>query len=117
MDAHEQLTVESEACFAVVGKGEDFLLIRLDDGVPLDDATTARAHQGGFAYCGVFGIKNGEICFRIARENRGAVYTMMFASVAFVRQAADRLTAIPKSKGDSVEWLTGLFDLVDARGH
>jgi hypothetical protein len=112
MDAHEQLAWDSEAgvSVAVLGKGEDFVLISLDGQI--DEAATATALAKGFSYCGVLGIKNGQAAVKCEPDSN-AVYTMMHAALAFAAQVAERLREKPK--GDAVEWLESLYRLPDTR--
>jgi hypothetical protein len=114
VDAHEQLVIESEISFAVVGKGENFILVRLDsEGAPLDEAAIENARERDFAYCGVLGVKDGNVGVQFAPDNPTALYTMMFAGLAFAHEVADRLR--PQPKGDAVEWLKALFAMKDSR--
>jgi hypothetical protein len=110
MDAHETLVVESEISVAVMGRDEDFVLIRLQGEIGED--LTSQGREKGYAYCGVLGVKGGQAGAKCA-PNPDAVYTMMRAALGFAQLFADRLKQ--KSQGDAVGWLTALFGLPDTR--
>lgn len=116
MDSHERLIVESEneSCVAVVGRGEEFLLIPLGTQPAVREARVAEAHRRDFAYCGVLGVQRGRVALEIAPENPTAARPMCFASIAFAREVADRLLPTQHT-GDSIEWLAALASLKDPR--
>jgi hypothetical protein len=45
LDAEQQLVWDSEVSVAVVGSGDEFLLIPLDSGTPISDEATDDAHR------------------------------------------------------------------------
>ena len=110
MDIQEQLVFDSEISVAVLGKGRDFVLIRLDGKV--DEAAMEEAKSKDYAYCGVLGVKDGQAGAK-CEPNPDAAYTMMHAALAFAQQVNERLTS--RAMGDSAEWLTRLFELPDTR--
>jgi hypothetical protein len=110
MDAHETLVFDSEISVAVMGRGGEFVLIRLDGGI--DEAATEDAARKGYAYCGVLGVKDGQAGAK-CEPNPDAIYTCLLASLAFAQLVADRLKQKPK--GDGAEWLARLFELPDTR--
>lgn len=57
MDAQEQLVFESEISVAVLGRGAEFVLIRLNGEI--DEDATVRAAEKGYRYCGCLGVKDG----------------------------------------------------------
>jgi hypothetical protein len=101
---------ESEISVAVLGKGGDFVLIRLDGEI--DASATDAALARGFSYCGVMGVKNGQASVR-CEPNPDAAVTMLHAALAFGTQVAERLR--PQPEGDGVEWLERLYQLPDTR--
>lgn len=116
VNEEDQLVCESEISVAVVGKGGEFVLIRLDENGDGDEALITEAAMKGYAYCGVFGAKNGEVGAK-CQPYPDAAYTMLRAAHAFARivvahafaQQAARLTP----KDDSARWLTRLTALPD----
>jgi hypothetical protein len=110
MDAHETLVFDSEISVAVLGRGAEFVLIRLNGEI--DDATTVRAIERGFRYCGCLGVKDGVPGVR-CEPDADALFTMCFAGLEFAVMVAERLKQ--KAKGEGVEWLTALFALEDPR--
>ena len=114
MDEHTQLITNSPLSVAVLGAGEDYVLIRLDaDGYPIDEASVEEAKGRGFDYCGLLAIKDGRAGVRIVEGNPGAIYTMLFAGLAFAHLVADRPQSPPT--GDAEDWLSRLFGLPDTR--
>src|SRR5258708_38538898 len=110
MDAMEQLVFDSEISVAVMGRGGEFVIVRIDGGI--DEAATEEAVRKGYAYCGCLGIKDG-VPGAKCESNPDAIYTCLLASLAFARMVCERLK--PPPKGDGVEWLTRLFVLPDTR--
>jgi hypothetical protein len=109
MDAHEQLAFDSEICMGVLGRGGDFVLVRL---APIDEEATAAALAKGFVYCGVLGVKDGQAK---CEPHPDAVYTMMLAGLEFARLVAERLRPEAQPKGDGVAWIASLYQLPDTR--
>jgi murein tripeptide amidase MpaA len=116
-ESQRQLIRESEFTVVVFGKGEDFVLLRCngDDNDYQHDLLKANdAGERGMAFCGVLALADdGQLKADISPTNPAAVYTMMFAGLAFVHLVADRLKA--QAKNDSAEWLTRLFLVPDTR--
>ena len=113
-ESQRQLILESEFTVVVLGKGEDFVLLRCNDDAS-DVAEARDAGQRGMTFCGVLALtQDGQLKADISPDNTGAVYTMKFAGLAFVHLVVDRLKSQAQPKGDAVEWLTRLFAL-DAR--
>jgi hypothetical protein len=111
-DAEDKLVFESEMAAGVLGRGEDFILVHLNDK-PLDAAVLAEATAKGFAWCGVLGLLNGKPEVQLSPENPEAARTMCFAGLAFAHIIADHMR--PQNPGDAVDWLTRLHALRDAR--
>lgn len=111
MDVQEQLVWESEVSAAVLGNGEEFVLIRLDINEECEQAAIERAISKGFVYCGVLGFKNGHAAVRCG-DDPGAIYTIAHASVAFAHVIAQHLR---RQQGDAVDWLESLHSLPDTR--
>src|SRR5882762_5011406 len=100
-ESQRQLILTSAFRVIVFGKGEDFVLLRTngtdDDS---DVAEAADAVQRGMHFCGVLALtEDGQLKADANPANPGAIYTMMFAGLAFVHLVADRLKAQPKSDG------------------
>lgn len=113
-DVEQEFVLESELAVGVLGNGEDFVLVHLNDA-PLDASVLAQATAKGFAWCGVMGIRHGKPEVRISPDNAEAVYTMCFAGLAYAHLVAEHFK--PQPKTDAVEWLTRLHALPDTRGH
>ena len=107
MDATEKLVFESEISAAVLGKGDEFVLVNLahyDQAVP--DAARAR----GYHFCGVVGLMNGRLSLEIASPDPESVRLMAFA----LREFTDMCAA--NSKPDAfADWMTKLHELPDTR--
>ena len=112
MDAQEQLAWDGEAAVAVLGRGENFVLISLDG--PIDEAVTIDALSKGYRWCGVMGVINGQAAAK-SEPGPDAVYTMMHAALAFAQRVAERLRPPKADVGDEVEWLERLYRLPDTR--
>ncbi len=116
-ESQRQLIRESEFTVVVLGKGEDFVLLRCNGNDDDSDVAEARdAGERGMRFCGVLALtQDGQLKADIDPRNISAVYTMTFARLAFVHLVADRLKQKPK--GDGVEWLTRLFVMPDTRAN
>ena len=116
-ESQRQLMLESEFTVIVFGKGEDFVLLRANgDDNDSDVSGAADAAQRGMKFCGVLALtQDGQPKADLNPDNPGAIYTMMFAGLAFVHLVADRLKSQAQPKSDSAEWLTRLFVLPDDR--
>jgi len=110
MNAQQQMVYESEFCCAVLGRGEEFLLIDLS--LPIEDASDA-ARANGLVYVGCLAVKDGKAGVR-CEPGTAAVFTMLCASMAFAQLVADRLR--PEPQGDAAAWLDALYSLPDTRG-
>ena|ERR1700733_5643235 len=78
-----------EICAAVLGKGEDFVLILL----PADERSTLAleyAAEQKLPHCGVMGFVGGK-CYAKCEPGWEAVSTMMSAAPAFARYVHERL--------------------------
>lgn len=112
MDAIAQLVWDSQISVAVLGRGNDFILIPLNEtGVPMSETLLATARDRDFVFAGVFGFINGEA--KCKSESLDALPTMCAAIPAFVEFLRERLA--PKS--DAVDWLTKLHALEDPRAN
>ena len=102
MDAQQRIAHDCDRSVAVLGKGEDFVLVPLDG--PLDAALTKRAEERGFCFCGVMGLEDG---LPVAKCEPGpdTAVTMMHAALVFAQQV----------KGPDVDWLERLWQLPDPR--
>jgi hypothetical protein len=110
LDEQEQLVCDAEISCAVIGKGGDFVLIRLDENSEGDQALTEEAAKKGYAFCGVLGVKDGQAGAKCQPEP-DAVYTMMCAALTFAQYVAAQL----KPKDDSAAWCERLHILQDPR--
>jgi hypothetical protein len=101
-DPQEQLVWESKVSAAVLGRGNEFVLIRLDGS---DLAALAEARSRDFIYCGALGIIDGQPCAECSCPD--AAFTMIAQEMA----VEGRL----RPKDDSVQWLTRLWELPDLK--
>ena len=85
LGAQARLAWDSEVFVAVVGKGEEFEFIRLDQNGEWDKAAIAEAVGKDYALCGVLGVKDGVGWVR-CQPNRDAVCTMGYVAFAFARE-------------------------------
>jgi hypothetical protein len=118
-ESQRQLIRESEFTVVVLGKGEDFVLLRANGYDNDSDVSEARdAGQRGMSFCGVLALTDdGQLKADINPANIGAVYTMTFAGLAFVHLVAERLKSQEHPKSDSAEFLERLFALPDTRAN
>jgi hypothetical protein len=107
----KQLILEAEFSAVVLGRGEEFVIVRLQCND--DDTAGQEAIAQGMRYCGVLAVKDG-IPTAEVESDPGAIYTMCFASLAFARMVVDRLHE-PQPRGDAEEWLGRLFQIPDHR--
>jgi hypothetical protein len=109
----KQLILESEFSAIVLGRGEEFVIVRLqcDD----DDATGHEAIAQGLRFCGVLAMRDGAPVAKVEPSNPGAIYTMMFAGLRFAHMVVERERPRTRTKGDSVDFLSRLFALDDPR--
>jgi hypothetical protein len=114
-ESQQQLMLESEFTVIVLGKGEDFVLLRANgDDNDSDVAEAADAAQRGMKFCGVLALtQDGEPKADLNPANPGAIYTMMFAGLAFVHLVVDRLKR--QQTDDFVRFAEGLHGLEDLR--
>lgn len=108
LDVEERLVWESEVSVAVLGRGKDFVLIRLD--VNQSDAT-ALARSRGFFYCGALGIRDGQPSAECSCPD--AAFTMMHAALSFAQEMA--MAGRLRPKDDSAAWCERLHALEDPR--
>lgn len=107
MDAQQQLVWDSEISAVVLGNGEEFVLVPLDEDTP-DSLVLAAAR--GFSFCGVLGYKDGAMSAR-PEPHPDATCAMTYASFAFAQYVAARI-----GRGDnSADWLEELWKLSDSR--
>jgi hypothetical protein len=106
-DTHEQLVFDSEISVAVLGKGEEFILVRLGKG--LDD-TSADAMDNGYSYAGVIGIKDGVPGVQ-CEPDPASMRVMVLAGLAFAGMIAEQL----KQHQMSTDFCERLFALPDPR--
>jgi hypothetical protein len=106
LDAQQkELILTSELSALVFGRGEDFVLFRLDKEEQ-DETIHQQIAERRLNFCGVFGFRNGEAIALLATDNPSAAYPACFAGLAFARIVADRLK---EPRGDGVEWLERLW--------
>ena len=98
LDAQNQLVLAAELSLAVLGKGADIMLIRLDGEI--DHGVDALSR--GYSYAGVLGVVDGQT-YMLCEPGRDL--TMRLARLAFMRQPKD----------DSEQWLWRLWSLQDTR--
>lgn len=107
--AQEELVITGLCPTAVLGRGGDFVLIQLGEGI--DNTLTAQARAKGFVYYGVLAIRHGHGEASCEYEsNVDCLHTMMNAALEYARLHAEKLCA-----GDTVEWLRALHRLADSR--
>ncbi len=109
MDAEQQMVFDGECPAAVLGRGEEFILIFLDG--PINDAATAEAAAKGFAYCGVMAVSNGQCCAKFDPTNPEGLDVMMRAAWDFAERVAGKI----KRQRSSTDWLERLWNLPDTR--
>lgn len=114
MTAQEDVAFFSQAeiAFGVLGAQDGFMLVPLTDDTGVSDAS-AQAKAKGFWFCGLLALtKSGEPAVR-CEPDAESIGVMALASAHFIRQMAHRL--VPEGKGDTVDWLKGLWSLEDNR--
>src|SRR5258708_8210058 len=101
-ESQRQLIRESEFTVVVLGKGEDFVLLRANGNDEDSSVADARdAGQRGMRFCGVLAFtQDGQLKADMNPANTGAVYTMVFAGLAFVHLVAARLKSQARPKND-----------------
>lgn len=114
-DEQERFALRSDFSCAVLGRGEEYVLIPLDDG-PIDEAATMDAARKGFWYCGVMGVINGVAAAR-CNPDLECQRVMMAAAFGFALKYAEHIRQKPNGDGDEVAWLEQLMRLEDARGN
>ena len=104
-----QLILVSELSAIVLGRGDRFVIIRLqcDD----DDAAGQEAITEGMRFCGILALRGGEPVAAVEYDNPTAIYTMMCAGLRFAHLVEGRA----QPKGDGAEFLSRLFALDDPR--
>ncbi len=107
MNLREQIAMQDKHSVAVLGNGEEFVLVALDG--PIESAMS-EGKARGFVYCGCMGVIDGRAVIQ-CESTPGAAITMLHAAVEFGQQVAERL----KPHGDAVEWLERLYRLPDTQ--
>ena len=111
MDAVSQLVCDADDATAVLGRGEDYLLIPLGRG-PMDPGIVEDAKRRGFRICGVLGTVNGRAAAEVEAADPDALAVMVLAVLAFTQQGAAEKV---KTKDDRADWLERLYSLPDCR--
>ena len=115
MDVNE-LVCESTICAGVLGRGDEYLLVRLDADFYVRQYAVQKAIERGLFYCGAFGWANGRM--RVALESDpDTLKPMRLAVFAFAAMVgAPAPTAAPEANyGDTAGWLERLYSLPDTR--
>ena len=115
MDVHE-LVCESTICAGVLGRGDEYILIRLDADFDVKQGAVQDAIARGLFYCGALGWGNGKM--RVALEpDADTLKPMRLAVFAFATMVgAPAPTAAPEADyGDTADWLKRLYALPDTR--
>jgi hypothetical protein len=113
-ESQRQLILHSEFTALVFGKGEDFVLLRVNcDGDDSDISEAKNAGERGMVFCGVLGLEDGQPKADISPTNPAAVYTTMLAGLSFALMVADRMKQ--KQTDDFVRFAEGLYRLDDRR--
>jgi hypothetical protein len=107
IDAVERLVCESEVSVAVLGRGRDFMLIRLDGDGELDPIELAEARSRGFFYAGALGITDGQPT--VEWSDPDAAFVMVRAALAFAQEMA--VAGRLRPKDDSAAWCERLHAL------
>ena len=98
MDSQQQLVWDAEISAAVLGKGEEVLLVPLSEPGPVPQSVIEDAQRRGLEFCGVMGYTNGQSAAR-CEPTEQAVITMARAVFSFAQYVADKL------KAQRAEWL------------
>lgn len=114
-DAQVALVSAGDMAVAVVGRGENFALIRMDGDINAAiEAARAEAEKKGqeYIFCGVMGMVNG---IATARREPGldAMRVVEAAFLSYARMVVDELKV--RQRDDSLEWLEDLYALPDTR--
>lgn len=114
MDAITKLVWDSEFSVACLGRvnGDkvEYMLVGLDgEGYPLSEGRNMLARLRGYAFAGVFGVKDG---VADCKSEPGMWPVMIAAVPSFLQILNERLAP----KGDGVDWLERLAQLPDTRG-
>jgi hypothetical protein len=113
-NTHRQLILESDLSVIVMGKGEEFIIVRLDGTDEYDEITKAEIAAKGYSFCGVLGLKDGQPCASCnSRGDLAVVHLMMLAGMTFAHVVVDRLK--DQAKRESASWLERLYSLPDTR--
>jgi hypothetical protein len=114
-ESQRQLILHSEFTALVFGRGEDFVLLRVNcDGDDSDISEAKSAGERGMVFCGVLALTEDEQAKAdISPTNPAAVYTMMLAGFSFALMVADRMKR--KQTDDFVRFAEGLHRLEDSR--
>ena len=111
-DEHQLTAFNSQFCCAVLGKGDDFMLIQLNAPDDVIDAECENAARLSYCYCGIMAVIDGQPRAKCA--DAAGIITMVHASTAFARLVAARM----KPKRPSSDWpdfMARLWSLEDPR--
>ena len=107
LDSQERLVWNSDFAVGVLGSGEQFVLIPLKGGdASTVDALKQDAFGKGYGYCGVLAVVDGEAQAK-CEPDLSAVYTMMYAGLAFAHLVTDRIRQ--NRADDFVRFAAGLY--------
>jgi hypothetical protein len=107
MDRLQQLAWDSPLCAAVVGKGDDFVLLPLEGLI--SEAAKQDAAKRELQFCGVVGLRDGSVEVEMESPvDQEALRIMARAVASFTERFAPR--------SDGVDWLERLYQLPDPRG-
>jgi len=113
-NAQEKLAATAEICAVVLGRGGDYVLVRIDGDAPVDTALTATAAAKGFAYCGTLGIVDGKPAAE-CEPNMDAAFTCTMAAFEFARMAAPQIRMTAVAEDDFRQFAESLWSLTDPR--
>jgi hypothetical protein len=109
MDKFNQIAWAAQLAVVVLGNGSEFELVDVSAG-PLSETRNKSLQERGFGFVGVVGMVNGAPRCAFALPFDDATVEYIAAKFAlFVDERSN------KTKGDSVEWLTRLYQLPDTR--
>jgi hypothetical protein len=110
MDARDQKLIAAELSVGVLGRGEDFLLVNLND-VPLPESVAADARSRNLFYCGALLVTDGVVSAETVSDPDAAV-PMLHAALALAKQVAGKAD---DGGAGWVSWLQNLWELPDTR--